>query len=201
MGSCEAVFVRGDKGRETGVNSLFDFTVMPSPSRPLSGYATDPLKSIRTDKLARELRDLLRRKLPEYMVPSTFTFLDAFPLTSNGKVDRGALPEPKADAYLHQIYEAPQSDTETRIAALWEEVLRVDRVGRHDGFFDLGGHSLLATQLVSRIRAVLGVDVPLRSLFEKPTVAKFAELVEAIRWAAKKSSASAPGDEHVEIEL
>ena len=122
-----------------------------------------------------EMRDYLRERLPEYMIPSAFLQLDALPLTENGKVDRRALPAPERD--LESTYVAPRDPVEERLAELWSSVLGIERVGVHDDFFELGGHSLLATQLVARIREALGVEVPLRGLFQAPTVASFAEVV------------------------
>ena len=139
---------------------------------------------------AEALRRHLARSLPEYMVPAAYVKIKAWPLTSNGKLDRKGLPAPEAGAYTHRGYEAPRGETETLLAGLWGEVLKLERVGRHDNFFELGGHSLLATQLISRIRGVLGVDVPLHNLFETPTVAGFAEYIQAIQWTAVKSPAS-----------
>jgi amino acid adenylation domain-containing protein len=152
---------------------------------------------------AEALRSHLARSLPEYMVPAAYVKLKALPLTPNGKVDRKALPAPGADAYSRRGYEAPQGETETLLAALWAEVLKLDRVGRHDNFFELGGHSLMATQLVSRIRKHLGLDVPLRRLFERPSVAGFSEYIEAIRWTAVEStsSATAPDANLMEMQL
>jgi acyl carrier protein len=115
-----------------------------------------------------ELRDHLRAKLPEYMVPSAFVVLEELPLTVNGKVDRRALPEPAAD---ESGYVAPRTAVEEMIAGIWESLLPVERVGIHDNFFDLGGHSLLATQVASRVREAFQVEVPLRTFFECPTVA------------------------------
>ena len=111
------------------------------------------------------LRESLSRELAEYMVPSAFVSLDAFPLTPNGKLDRGALPAPDGSAVLARAYEAPQGEIEEAIAAIWQELLGLERVGRHDHFFELGGHSLLAVQMVSRLRQTLSVDVPLRDVF------------------------------------
>ncbi|RKH23519.1 non-ribosomal peptide synthase/polyketide synthase, partial [Corallococcus sp. CA031C] len=127
---------------------------------------------------ANDLRAVLKQKLPEYMVPATFVTLDAFPLTSNGKVDRKALPKPEASATRRDHYVAPSTATEQRLAVLWAQVLRVDRVGRQDHFFESGGHSLLATQLVSRIRTAFGVELPLRALFEAPVLEQLALRVE-----------------------
>ncbi|RKG63993.1 amino acid adenylation domain-containing protein, partial [Corallococcus sp. CA054B] len=121
------------------------------------------------------LRAHLKQHLPEYMVPAAFVPMDALPLTSNGKVDRKALPIPDASVLrASHAYEAPATPLEEQLAALWSEVLRVPTVGRTDNFFELGGHSLLATQLVARVRAALDVELPLRALFEAPTIAALA---------------------------
>ncbi|WP_338927323.1 non-ribosomal peptide synthase/polyketide synthase (plasmid) [Mycetohabitans endofungorum] len=130
------------------------------------------------DQLASTLRAQVAARLPEYMVPSAFVRLDAWPLTPNGKLDRRALPEPDADALAHQAYEAPQGELETTLAAIWAELLGVERVGRHDSFFALGGHSLLAVRLMNRVR-MLGADVPLATLFATPTLAAFAAALDA----------------------
>ncbi|RKH75115.1 amino acid adenylation domain-containing protein, partial [Corallococcus sp. AB032C] len=123
------------------------------------------------------LRESLKQRLPEYMVPSAFLFLDALPLTPNGKVDRKALPTPDASA-SNSDYVAPRTPTEELLASVWAEVLRLPRVGAQDHFFELGGHSLLATQLVARVRAAFGVDLPLRSVFEAPSLADLARRID-----------------------
>ncbi|WP_323637854.1 amino acid adenylation domain-containing protein [Burkholderia gladioli] len=128
-------------------------------------------------ELVRDLREHLAARLPEYMVPAAFVVLDALPLTPNGKVDRRALPEPDDEAFAQAQYEAPQGDTEQTIAALWAELLGVERVGRHDNFFALGGHSLLATRMLARLRESFGHDVSIRTLFEAPTVSQLAPRV------------------------
>ncbi|WP_244221665.1 non-ribosomal peptide synthetase [Corallococcus exercitus] len=120
------------------------------------------------------LREHLHRHLPEYMVPAALLALPVLPLTPNGKVDRKALPVPDASRLPARISEPPVTPTEERLAALWEELLRVPGVGRHDNFFELGGHSLLATQVVARVRARFGVELAVRALFETPTVAGLA---------------------------
>ncbi|HYH80222.1 MAG TPA: condensation domain-containing protein, partial [Longimicrobium sp.] len=127
---------------------------------------------------AEALRAYLGEQLPEHMIPAAFVRLDALPLTPNGKVDRRALPAPDASAYATRGYEAPATETETALAEIWAEVLGVERVGRHDDFFDLGGHSLLAVRLISRVRRVLGVEVPLGDLFARPVLADLARGVE-----------------------
>jgi amino acid adenylation domain-containing protein len=128
---------------------------------------------------AAELRAHLKAHLPEYMVPSAFAALDALPLTSNGKADRKALPEPDA-APGAEAYVGPRTPAEETLAAIWAETLRVERVGVEDDFFALGGHSLVATRVISRVREAFGAEVPLRALFEAPTVAGLAERVEAL---------------------
>ncbi|HYO12971.1 MAG TPA: amino acid adenylation domain-containing protein, partial [Thermoanaerobaculia bacterium] len=128
---------------------------------------------------AAELREHLRRTLPEHMVPAAFVILPALPLTPNGKVDRRALPAPEIEA--ERGYVAPRTPVEELLAGLWAELLGVARVGVEDRFFELGGHSLLATRMVSRLRGLFGVELPLRVLFENPTVAALARRVEEAR--------------------
>ena len=125
-----------------------------------------------------ELRSELARGLAEYMVPSAFMVIDAWPLTPNKKLDRKALPAPDGSAVVMQAYVAPEGAAEMAIAGIWQELLRLDRVGRHDNFFVLGGHSLMAVQLISRVRERLGVELSLRALFGQPTLCDFAALAE-----------------------
>ncbi len=128
---------------------------------------------------ATELRGYLRETLPEYMIPAIVMQLEKLPLTPQGKVDRQALPEPDSlRRDLEKVYCAPRTPTEERLAAIWTEVLRVERVGVNDNFFELGGHSLLATQVVSRMREDFAIELPLRRLFERPTVAGVAEIID-----------------------
>ena len=122
------------------------------------------------------LRAALAQLLPDYMVPAHFVVLERFPLTSNGKVDRKALPAPDL-SHSQVAHAAPTTAVEVAVAAIWAEVLTVERVGLHDNFFSLGGHSLLATQVVSRTRERFKVDLPLRALFESPTVHAIAALI------------------------
>ncbi|RKH23190.1 amino acid adenylation domain-containing protein, partial [Corallococcus sp. CA031C] len=132
------------------------------------------------------VRSTLKDAVPEYMVPSAFVVLPALPLTANGKVDRKALPEPReAGVEVSGTYVAPRTPTEEVLAGDWAQVLGVGRVGTRDNFFELGGHSLLATQAISRIRSSLGVQLPLRALFEAPTVAELALKVDAAALGAK----------------
>ncbi|MEP0870626.1 amino acid adenylation domain-containing protein [Trichocoleus desertorum AS-A10] len=150
-----------------------------------------------------ELRSFLKAKLPEYMIPSAIAVLETLPLTPNGKVDRRALP-PVSLASVAGITaaQAPQTEIEQKLAAIWMRLLGLPQVGVHDNFFELGGHSLLATQLMSRIRDVLQVEVPLRSLFEAPTIAGLAKQMETLSWVGRRqevSGAVAVGREEVEF--
>ena len=131
-----------------------------------------------------ELREYLRQQLPEYMVPSAFVLLEQLPLTPNGKVDRQRLPAPGAEAYEQVEYEAPQGEIEGGLAQIWQQLLRVERVGRQDNFFKLGGHSLLALQVVSRVGEVLGREITLRGVFECPELKSQAALIQSSQQGA-----------------
>jgi acyl carrier protein len=145
-----------------------------------------------------ELRAFVRSKLPEYMVPSAFVALAALPLTANGKIDRRALPAPEGRPEQERAYVAPRTPVEEVLAGIWAEVLRLDRVGVQDNFFDLGGHSLLATQVVSRLREAFSVELPLRALFETPTIMDLAEAI--IESEAQPGQTSATAQMIIEIE-
>jgi hypothetical protein len=134
-----------------------------------------------------ELRDQLRRELPEHMVPAVFVSLPEFPVTPNGKIDRNRLPAPDAVASERAPHEPPEGDTERALARIWMEVLSVPAVGRHDRFFDLGGHSLLGMQVLARVRHEFDTEVPLRALFDDPTLAGLARAVEAARAAGHRA--------------
>ena len=122
-----------------------------------------------------DLRSFLKQKLPDYMMPSVFMFLESLPLTPNGKLDRKFLPPPDhSRPELDDVFATPRTPVEELLAAIWAEVLKLDKVGIQDNFFDLGGHSLLATQIVSRIDSAFGIELPLRRMFESPTVADLA---------------------------
>jgi amino acid adenylation domain-containing protein len=124
------------------------------------------------------LRPFLQEKLPAYMVPSAFVLLKTLPLTTNGKVDRKALPAPEqVRPELEAAYVAPRNPIESTLGEIWAEVLGLEQVGIYDNFFDLGGHSLLLTQVTSRIHHAFGVELPMRQLFEAPTIAALAEII------------------------
>jgi amino acid adenylation domain-containing protein len=138
---------------------------------------------------AGDLLSPLRGRLPDYMVPGHFVFLPALPLTVNGKLDRRALPMPEGvRPELARAYVAPRTSLERVLAGAWEEALGVDRVGVEDGFFDLGGHSLLATQMISWVRETFEVEVPLREMFERPTVAALATALKKVSPDAERTA-------------
>ncbi|KAF9983985.1 hypothetical protein BGZ75_004431 [Mortierella antarctica] len=131
--------------------------------------------SLPQDDLVQLLRDHLSATLPEYMVPSAFVRLDALPVTNNGKIDRRALPQPDSASFATQGFIAPQGEIEIAMAAIWGEILKIDRVGRHDNFFMLGGHSLLAVRMIGTVRSRLGIELKLQSLFTAPTIAELTQ--------------------------
>jgi amino acid adenylation domain-containing protein len=146
---------------KSGVKHLFAY-VMPDIKEPTSD----------------ELYFFLKQKLPDYMMPASFTFLQAFPLSPNGKVDRRGLPIPDAGRpELSQTFVAPRSATEELLAEIWSEILGVEKIGIHDNFFDLGGHSLRVIQVVSRIRQTFDLEISVRHLFQNPTISKQIEVM------------------------
>ncbi|WP_342321703.1 amino acid adenylation domain-containing protein [Burkholderia pseudomallei] len=147
------------------------------------------------------LRAQAAQHLPSYMVPSAYVRLDAWPLTPNGKLDRRALPAPADDAYARAEYEAPRGAKEEALAAIWRELLHVERVSRHDNFFELGGHSLLAVQLVSRLRQALSVEVALGTVFDAPVLSALAERLEAENTAVLPPIPLAPRDGRIALSL
>jgi len=147
-----------------------------------SSYGNNPLQGRFAHELVPQLRTYLQEKLPEYMVPGAFVTLPTLPLTPNGKVDRQALPAPGLSrSALESVYVAPRTAIEEQLAKIWAEVLGVESVSIHDNFFNLGGHSLLVTQLVFRVRETFQVELPLRHLFEMPTLADLAKSIEIAR--------------------
>ncbi|VBZ88815.1 non-ribosomal peptide synthase [Burkholderia pseudomallei] len=164
----EVVVLARDSAADTDQNADLNAsaTANSSEKRLVAYYTGD------ADVVA--LRAQAAQHLPSYMVPSAYVRLDAWPLTPNGKLDRRALPAPADDAYARAEYEAPQGAKEEALAAIWRELLHVERVSRHDNFFELGGHSLLAVQLVSRLRQALSVEVALSTVFDAPVLSALA---------------------------
>src|SRR6266566_3684417 len=169
-------FPFGVSGRT--VSSVKAAGIMNSGSRPVKNSRSSSAAGI---PAADELREFLTGRLPEFMIPAAFTGLTVLPLTPNGKLDRAALPAPgtgrpeTGDAYV-----APRGEVEELLAGIWAQVLGLDRVGAQDDFFELGGHSLLATRVISRIQRVFGAEVPLAALFDHPTVASLAAVIDAM---------------------
>jgi acyl carrier protein len=149
----------------------------PAPITSWSAYANNPLENGLRQQLVPQLRAYLEERLPEFMNPSAWMVLRQLPLTANGKVDRRALPAPQSRPEEMGEYVAPRTDLERALAEIWAEVLRVDQVGVHDNFFEIGGHSLLATRVVTHISHVLDIDLPLRSIFDKPTIEALSDCV------------------------
>ena len=170
-GRLDAVF------RRTGRDGL------PAAAPPQPGeidrherLANNPLQGRSSQRLVPKLREAVAAELPDYMVPAAWVLLDELPVTAHGKIDRAALPSPDgARPDLLDRYVAPRTEVERVVAGIWAEVLELDRVGVEDDFFDdLGGHSLLATKLIAQVRETFGAELPLRTLFEAPTVAGLA---------------------------
>ncbi|HEY9763710.1 MAG TPA: amino acid adenylation domain-containing protein [Trichocoleus sp.] len=156
-----------------------------------------------TTHLVPELRAFLKRKLPEFMVPSAFVMMDSLPITPNGKVDRRALPTPTSDRPdLREAFVAPRNSTEQQLAAIWMQALGIQQVGIHDNFFDLGGHSLLAAQILFQIQQIFSIELALRTLFLAPTIADLAQAIaDQQTGAAEGVIAPATLDLHAESVL
>ncbi|WP_155617148.1 amino acid adenylation domain-containing protein, partial [Xanthomonas translucens] len=172
LGEIEAALRGCDGVREAVVIARDD-----TGEQRLIAYLVGDAKHLAADAL----RTQLAARLPEVMLPSGHVWLDALPLTANGKLDRRALPAPDADARAVQAYAPPEGELEPLLATLWSELLGVEQIGRHDSFFALGGHSLLAVRLISRIRTSLGLELPLATLFAQP---RLADLAQALLQAA-----------------
>lgn len=147
--------------------------------KPWSKCANNPLQGRFIRDLVPELRRRLSAKLPDYMMPAGFVVLDAMPLTPNGKINRRALPPPdQLRPEAEGAYVAPRTPTEEVLADIWSEVLRMEKISSKDDFFQLGGHSLIATQVISRVRQMFQVELPLRTMFESPTLATLAAAID-----------------------
>ncbi|HEY3706463.1 MAG TPA: amino acid adenylation domain-containing protein [Terracidiphilus sp.] len=170
---------------------------VPGDKRIVAYFTTRPGSGFDlAESGAEQLRVHLAASLPEYMLPAAYVRLDALPLTPNGKLDRKALPPPESTAFAVQAYQAPIGEIESKLAEIWAEILRLERVGRNDDFFDLGGHSLLAVQLIARVQQFVPEQpLPLTALLQCPTVARFADFIENSR--SKRSPEKAKGWEIV----
>ncbi|MER9236282.1 amino acid adenylation domain-containing protein [Mesorhizobium sp. M0622] len=205
----------GQKTRDEAIDELNDELDLPRIKEIMAqiGYVEPPAAE---DGIARlvayyvsskpltvaDLRTHLAEELLESMIPTQYIRLERMPLTSNGKIDRSALPEPTAENIQPaQEFAAPSTETEKTLAALWCDLLKVESIGRDDNFFGLGGHSLLVMRAVSRMRGSFGVDVQLRNLFERPTVAGLAEVIDGMLWVADSRAPSVSEGPREEIEL
>ena len=129
-----------------------------------------------------EVKQYLQSYLPAYMIPDAFVFLDNFPLKSSGKIDRNAFPNPqRTDFSAREHIVLPKDEIEKQILQVWKDILGKNQISTDDNFFDLGGHSLLATQIISRLRGIFGVDLPLSTIFETPTIQGLAESITELR--------------------
>src|SRR6202008_683396 len=155
-------------------------------------FANHPLIERFARSFVPEFRSFLKARLPNYMVPSNFVVLDCLPLTAAGKVDRCALSEIPQEYRTNSQDAEPETEVERTLAAIWRAVLGVDRVNRNDNFFALGGHSLKATQVVGRIQKQLGLTISLREVFNNPTIAEFALLLDAQSESGRSSISRIP---------
>lgn len=190
LGEIEAVLLQHPAVREAvvvvredipGDKRLAAYIVPTNDQRPATGDqpgATAPFV-FALSSLVGELRDFLKRSLPDYMIPAAFVALDTLPRTPNGKLDRRTLPAPiDAPTAQHGAYAAPRTEAELALAEIWRALLGREQIGIHDDFFALGGHSLLATRVMAHIRDAFELELPLRLMFEAPTIAEFAAAIE-----------------------
>ena len=152
-----------------------------------------------------DLRGFLKQKLPEYMLPTSFVLLEKLPITPSGKVDRKSLPAPDTSALsLRSSYVAPRTDTEQQVSQIWSQILKLDKIGIHDNFFELGGYSLLGTQILTRVRKIFAINIPLKVLFESPNITEFANRIDTLYLAVQiyqMEQDSNPAIEYEEGEL
>ena len=172
-----------------GVDATVDLSIAQQQRQP-DRHTNNPLQSLFVRQLIPELRQYLGQTLPDYMIPSAFVPLEALPLTHSGKVNRRALPTLNADFVYPSAKTAigspntetaPQTQIELTLTNIWKELLRLKQVNAYDNFFELGGHSLLATQMTSRVRDAFGLELPLKSVFESPTIAQLAPVIDTLR--------------------
>lgn len=180
LAQAAVVVVRAD---QPGQKRLVAY-VVPKQDEETEGDSTTSI--LHPSSLIPALREHLQNHLPAYMVPTAIVLLAALPLTPNGKIDRQALPAPEAPADLAPTAALPQTPTEAVLAAIWGELLGIETLGRQANFFDLGGHSLLATQVIARIRTAFAVELAVRTLFEAPTIAELAAILEQHRMPGEK---------------
>jgi acyl carrier protein len=179
-GEIEAALANSDKVKLAAVALRED---NPGDKRLVGYVTTEPGTVLDIQQLKVDLQS----RLPEYMIPSTIVVLDTMPTTPSGKISRLKLPVPDT-GWDTESYVAPRNELETSLMGLWEDVLSVEKIGIHDDFFELGGHSLLATQLISRIRDIFQLEMPLKYIFRYPTVARLSEQISALTLMANQLS-------------
>jgi amino acid adenylation domain-containing protein len=178
VGHYDVVFSRGGDGEAEVAHA--SFPIEQAPSRPWTDYGNTPMQEGAHRHLAPELRGYLKERLPDYMVPQDIVFLEKLPLSPNGKLDRRALPPPDSlRPELSADFVEPHTPVEEVLSGIWSEVFGLARVGAQDDFFELGGHSVTATQIVARVQEVFPFGLPLRTLFENPTIAGLARSLKA----------------------
>jgi amino acid adenylation domain-containing protein/FkbH-like protein len=182
LGEIEAALRRNAKLREAVIVARED---QPRNKRLVAYFIPQPDQSVTSD----DLREFLKEKLPDYMVPSLFLQIEALPLTPSGKVDRKQLPAPESLEQGKQNVAAPGNEIEEKLVAIWREVLALKNIGTRDNFFELGGHSLLAVQVVSRVRQSFAVEVPVADLFAAPTIAQLAAGIAGGKWSDAATAA------------
>jgi acyl carrier protein len=178
LGEIETQLARHARLKEAVVLARED---VPGEKRLVAYVVSREPSNVEKTPSVESLRAHLKAVLPEHMVPSAFVMLEQLPLTSNGKLDRRALPAPEFGAYMSRQYEAPQGEVEEILAGIWQGLLRVERVGRQDNFFELGGHSILAMQVIVRIRASFSIDMPISVLFECQMLKQLSARVDDLR--------------------
>ena len=153
------------------------------------------------DNVTADLRGFLKQKLPEYMLPTSFVLLEKLPTTPSGKVDRKSLPAPDPSALnLGSSYVAPRTDTEQQVSQIWSQILKLEKIGIHDNFFELGGYSLLGTQILTRVRKIFAINIPLKMLFEAPTITEFANRLDTLYLAVQISQMKQDSNPAIEYE-
>ena len=162
-----------------------------NPKRLVAYVVLDSRHKIGSDFDVSELHDFLKNRLPDYMMPSSFTFLEKLPRNSNGKVNYHALPKPNLVSIDRKSpLDLARTPTERELKKIWAMTLGIDQIGTQDNFFNIGGHSLLVAKIVSQIRSTFGVHVALRSLFDYPTIETLGEAIDTLLWTKKQSLAS-----------
>ena len=178
-GEMDVVFTHAGPDAERVAEATLLALAGPTSQLPLARLANRPVQRSYERTLVPRVQSFLKERLPDYMMPSAFVMLDELPLTPNGKVDRNALPAPDFASAAAE-YAAPRNPTEEALTGIWQELLVMERIGIHDDFFALGGHSLLATRSAARIYEQLRVSLPVRVMFEAPTVARLAEHIDTL---------------------